>query len=102
MNYELICEDFKLTDSIKTTVEENIKHIYSASEDDLLIHVYISEPTQKVFKTIMRLNFKGKEVLATKEGNDLYKLIGDTRKLFEKNLHVQMKRISDRAHGRGA
>lgn len=102
MHYELICEDFKLTDSIKTSIEENLNHMESSVPENSIVHVYLSEPTKKRFKVIFQLKFQGKDIIANKEGFDLYKLVNDTRKTFEKNLHQQMKRFHDRNHGKGA
>ena len=100
MVYELICEDFKITDSIKTAVEESINHFEDSLPETANIHVFLSEPKQKHFKAIMKFKLEGKEIVASKEGYDLYKLIKEVRKTFENNLHQHQKRLLERKQGK--
>lgn len=102
MQFQLVCEDFKVTDSIKTCVADNVSHLDSMKDGGHILHVYIREPKRKLFQVTFELQFHGKAILAKKEGEDLYKLIGDTRKTFEKNFHSQNQRFVERKHGKGA
>ncbi|MFK8138092.1 MAG: hypothetical protein AB8E15_07020 [Bdellovibrionales bacterium] len=93
MTHELICEDFKLSSSIKSSVEENLDFIRSAVSKELFVHIYITEPVKKEFKVLFKTHLFKKELLATGTGSDLYKLITNVRKIFVKNLNEESKKI---------
>jgi ribosome-associated translation inhibitor RaiA len=102
MQFQLICEDFKVTDSIKTCVADNIGHMNTMKDSGHILHVFIREPRRKLFQVLFEMNFHGKTIVAKKEGVDLYKLIGETRKTFERSFHAENQRFLDRKHGKGA
>lgn len=96
MSHEIICEGFDLTDGIREAVNKHLSHLKKFLPQQANIHIFMSEPAKHSFKVMMKAHILKKDIIVSKEGGDLYKLLGDARKIFVNNVIEHSNRTKSR------
>ena len=97
MKLIMIAEHFELTPSIRSHVEDQIAKIESHLAEDAVVRVFLRIFAKGEFGAVFKARARGREVVATVRGPDLYSAAAHAATTLRKELQkAKNRRISSR------
>ena len=87
MYYELHCEGFQMTESIRNYARDQIQDLDKTVPEKLSLRVYCKLEAPQVFSVTFNAHIWKKDFVIKETGADFYALLHDGRKALEAQVH---------------
>ena len=86
MNHELICEDFEITDAIRSHIEKLTNKLQESCEIDMTFHFYLSRSGKGEYRTGIKTHVYDRDLYAQSDDRDLYEAATSAKRALRKQI----------------